>query len=261
MVTNSDDDGKGGSAPANGRPNHSPGLCGCFDDQGNLLCPQCLIDTNPTQIVKLPDGRWTIVGDAWEPLDDGPACPDTEPWAAGTKAAFDGATEKPRPNVVNLYGIPLELRERPQWVCWKYELRDGKWTKIPIDPKTGRNAKANVRKTWGTFEQAAHYYRSHPDEIAGVGYEFHADDPFCGVDLDDALDPFTGALKPWAAQIVADFDTYTEISPSRTGVKLYLRGKKPGAKCRAKYADGEIEVYDQGRFFAVTGERWEGPRP
>jgi hypothetical protein len=65
-------------------------------------------------------------------------------------------------------------------------------------------------------------------------------------------------LKPWAAEIVRDLDTYTETSPSRTGVKLYLLGTKPGTSCKKPYDDGEIEVYDRGRFFAMTGTHWPG---
>jgi putative DNA primase/helicase len=32
--------------------------------------------------------------------------------------------------------IPEELTERPQWVCWRYEERDGKPTKVPFTPYT-----------------------------------------------------------------------------------------------------------------------------
>jgi putative DNA primase/helicase len=36
--------------------------------------------------------------------------------------------------------IPEELTERPQWVCWRYEERGGKLTKVPYVPETGGRA-------------------------------------------------------------------------------------------------------------------------
>ncbi len=192
---------------------------------------------------------------------------------SGTKADFESTTEKPRPLPVNPDGIPEELKAGQQWVCWRLEWRvskkdKGKWNKVPTDPKTGNNAKADgdkspeksaaARATWGTFEQAYSRHRKYPEVEVGIGFQFAADDPFAGVDLDDAVDPTTNDLKPWAAAIVKDFNTFTEVSPSGTGVKLYLRGKKPGTECKKAYHSGVIEMYDHGRFFAMTGKQWPG---
>lgn len=38
--------------------------------------------------------------------------------------------------------IPAELKKEPRWVCWKFEQRGGKATKVPYTP-TGRRAKSN----------------------------------------------------------------------------------------------------------------------
>jgi putative DNA primase/helicase len=54
--------------------------------------------------------------------------------------------------------IPVEIREIPNWVVWKYVLRDGKWTKPPFDAKTGRSAKSTDPSTWTTFGQALKTY-------------------------------------------------------------------------------------------------------
>jgi hypothetical protein len=53
-----------------------------------------------------------------------------------------------------------------------------------------------------------------------------------------------------ARQLIERFNTYCEISPSLTGVKLFVRGKPPGLKGRRR--DG-IEIYSTGRYFTVTG--------
>ena len=38
--------------------------------------------------------------------------------------------------------IPLELTERKQFVCWRNEFHNGRWTKVPYQPN-GQKAKAN----------------------------------------------------------------------------------------------------------------------
>jgi hypothetical protein len=184
----------------------------------------------------------------------------------GQKADFERSEQKPVALPVNVEGIPSELRDKEQWVCWRYAWRvdkkgAGKWTKVPVNPKNGKNAKANVPSTWGTCDQALAYYQNHRDEVDGIGFEFSPDGDEAGVDIDDAIDAATKDLKPWAAAIVTDLDTYCETSPSGTGVKLYLRGKKPGKECKKPFHDGEVEVYDGGRFFCVTGAHWPGTPP
>lgn len=88
---------------------------------------------------------------------------------------------------VSLPLAPYGLRDLPQWVAWKYVERAGKRTKCPINPRFGWNASSTDPQSWGTFAEAeALYQRS--DTIAGVGFVFAADDPFCGLDLDDCLD-------------------------------------------------------------------------
>ncbi len=149
--------------------------------------------------------------------------------------------------------VPRELRDRAQWVCWRFEQRGGKPTKVPICARGGR-ADSSRSDTWATFKQAVSSYLG-DRALAGVGFVFSHDDPFCGIDLDNCLND-SGTIKPWALEIVQSFASYTEVSPSGLGVKLFCRARKPGKRCRTAYEDGEIEIYDSGRFFTVTGERW-----
>jgi len=152
--------------------------------------------------------------------------------------------------------IPPALRGLPQWVGWRYVERGDKLTKCPINPVNGARADSTDPSTWGTFDQAVAAYQS--DSLAGVGFVFTMESGFCGVDLDDSIDPATGELKPWACRIVDNLNSYTEVSPSGTGVKIFLRASKPGTRCRKAYEDGKIEMYDAGRFFTVTTRRLEG---
>lgn len=161
--------------------------------------------------------------------------------------------------------IPACLRGLHQWVLWKTVVRDGKETKVPF-AIGGTPAKANDSTTWAKFEEVVDTYER--GGYDGIGFEFSADDPFCGVDLDGCRSPETGEVAKWAKEIVLSLDTYAEVSPSQTGIKLFLRGKSPfptGRKCQVgqpRLCDKEpaIEVYDHGRYFAVTGLHVRGPK-
>ncbi len=152
--------------------------------------------------------------------------------------------------------IPPCLQKCPQWVAWKIIDRDGKKSKAPINPITGSLASSTDPSDWGSFAKAIEACQADP-KLAGVGFVFTADDPYCGVDLDNCIDPESGQLKRWAADFLAKLDSYTETSPSGTGVKVFIKANKPGRRCRKAYQDGEIEIYDRDRFFTVTGNRLE----
>jgi putative DNA primase/helicase len=153
--------------------------------------------------------------------------------------------------------IPDALRRRPQWLTWRYHRKGNKWTKLPVAAATGKVCDATDPRTWSPFDQALAYYRAHRARVDGVSYAFSNDDPFSGVDLDDALDPDSGAVRDWAEPILAGLNSYAETSPSSTGVKVFLRGKLPAdaRRHRKSYGGGEVEIYDRKRFFVVTGHR------
>jgi hypothetical protein len=148
--------------------------------------------------------------------------------------------------------IPEEIQRYNQWVAWKLGGKD-KTTKIPVNPKTGLNASTNDTSTWGTCEEALSYYVKHPDTIAGIGFVFTMDDPLCGVDLDDCRDPETGKLQDWAVDILENLNSYSEISPSQTGIKIFTKATLPGSGRNF----GNIEMYNTGRYFTVTGDIYE----
>ena len=154
--------------------------------------------------------------------------------------------------------VPDELKQHPQWVCWKWEQRGDTWTKPPINPKTGRKASNQNPSDWGDFETADKCYQSHNGTYGGVGFVFTSDDPFCGIDLDDVRDPATGEIDPRAEDIINGLNTYCEVSPSQTGFKAICKGKLPGGGRKVKdiwkNSPASVEAYDQGRYFCVTGD-------
>jgi putative DNA primase/helicase len=174
------------------------------------------------------------------------------------------ATIPPKPKVLSVQpdAIPGELTQLPQWVVWRLEYRQAKngewkWTKVPYIPGgTERKARSNAPRTWSNFQVAlaAYRLRRHNGQADwdGIGFVFSADGSLVGIDLDHCI--VDGKLEPWAAEILAKFPTYAEISPSGTGIKLWYRGTLPTKGTGTKR--GNIEMYQRGRYFTSTGHRW-----
>src|SRR5690242_18897861 len=93
----------------------------------------------------------------------------------------------------------LELRTRAQWVCWRYEQRDGEPTKVPYTPRTAKRAESDDPETWGTYQEACQALCRHGKRYDGVGYMFHRE--ITGIDLDHCIDE-TGQIEPWAQTII-----------------------------------------------------------
>lgn len=166
-----------------------------------------------------------------------------------TKGEIESSPERPKVLAVEEADIPDVMRRQGQWVCWRYERRNEKWTKVPVDPKTGGAASSTDPATWAPFDRALAYYRRH--DLAGIGFVFAAGERVAGVDLDDCRNPETAELAQWAEEIIRELDSYGEVSPSGTGVKVFVRGEVPAGGNRK----GKVEMYDRGRYFAVTGHR------
>jgi len=149
-------------------------------------------------------------------------------------------------NIMEQYkNIPESLKKLNQWVCFKleYNKKKGKYDKIPKDPKTGYNAKANDPSTWSDYQTAVNAVSKYGFD--GIGIEF-ANGIF-GVDLDNVVKD--GKLTPEAQDIIKTLDSYTEYSPSGTGVHIICKGTIPPKDRRKE----NVEMYSEGRFFTVTG--------
>ena len=174
----------------------------------------------------------------------------------------------------NYDNIPDELRKLDRWVvATAEEPADPKETvqakKCPINARTGKKALSNDPRTWSTFAEATqaiadkvetHYGKAGERGVAGhLG--FMLGDGYAGIDLDHVVTG-EGVIAPWALQVVCDVGSYAEYSPSGHGLHIIVRGcKVPEGvghrKAVATDADGssqEMEVYDSGRYFRMTGD-------
>lgn len=169
-------------------------------------------------------------------------------------AAGNGKAHPSSALTVRADGIPAALKAQRRWIAWRWAPKKnepGEWTKLPVVPGTNSGKGWPQPEAWTNFKTALAFAQQ--NGLAGVGWVFEENDPVSGVDLDDCRDPRTGALAPWAALAVEQLATYAEVSPSSTGVKLWVRCKKlPGDGGNSGRG---VEMYDHGRWFAVTGHR------
>jgi len=144
------------------------------------------------------------------------------------------------------------IRELNQWVCWRLEERNGKPSKLPYSPLTGKRASSTNPDTWAGYSEAVTAYKK--GGYDGIGFVFTKEDDFVGVDLDHCLDSETGEIEAWARKIIDELDSYTEISFSQTGLHILLRATLPDGRNRK----GPIEIYSHSRYFTISGQHLPG---
>ena len=174
-----------------------------------------------------------------------------------------------------------EFRFRKIWVCYvKVQLSNGRTTKPPVDAFTLRNAGSTNSKTWATFDEAvaqigktatiylASEEREIKETVAGVGINLETTE-LLGIDIDHAIERsedgriirvLSDAKKLWTR-----VNSYTEFSPSGTGVHILVKAKntnpdlnRNGLPKGLKDIVPGFELYDNGRYFTVTGNALTG---
>jgi len=170
-------------------------------------------------------------------------------------ALYSDQNHKPTILPPDLDAIAGDLRAADRWVLWRLEWKPaknggGKWSKVPFQPN-GRRASSTDSKTWTNFVTVLTAHQR--GGFDGVGYVLG--DGWTGIDLDEVRNADTGELTADAIELVNRFATYTETSPSGTGVKLIGRGEWRGGWHRKPFpGGGEIEGYSAGRYFTATGQ-------
>jgi primase-polymerase (primpol)-like protein len=157
---------------------------------------------------------------------------------------------------VNPLTIPGEIKSFPQWVVWKSvpdRGRPGKIKKLPIDPKSGKTASSIDPTTWADFDEAYTYYLKHKNNgICGISFALTENDSYVGVDLDHCRNLTTGEIEPWAIDVIFGLNSYTELSPSGEGFRIFVKANLTLDKSGIK--NGKTELYGCKRFMTVTGQ-------
>lgn len=151
--------------------------------------------------------------------------------------------------------IPDELLNLKQWGLFqlKWLPEREKYTKIPKNPYNFGAGKSNDQRTWSDFETALRALKKYPQ---ADGLAFYFANGFVGLDIDhidgDLTDYEEGDTDE--NNLVNRFKSltkgsYMEVSQSGTGIHAIFKGKIPGKHRR----HGNYEMYESGRFFALTG--------
>ncbi len=154
--------------------------------------------------------------------------------------------------------IPLVLREKRQWVCWKSEIINGRKTKMPYQVTGGKASTANPA-TWCDFLPAVNALDT--GRFNGVGFVFTQEAGIVGIDLDHVRDPDAGEItESWAVGIIECLSSYTEVSPSGDGLHILCAGQLPasGGNDGCETSGAHMEMYQAGRYFTITGKVLDG---
>ncbi|MSE20009.1 DNA primase [Lactobacillus parabuchneri] len=149
--------------------------------------------------------------------------------------------------------IPNELRALKQWGLFQkiWQPERNKYTKIPHNALDGGAGRTNDPSTWTDYQTALKALKTY--QMNGLAFYFA--NGYVGLDIDHIGDE----LEKYAAQdyqqnevqdVLTMTKSYVEISLSGKGIHAIFKGKIPGDRRRK----GNVEMYESGRFFALTGK-------
>lgn len=189
-------------------------------------------------------------------IKDGPSGGELDgPLGGSSTVPRPGKTKLP-PNGLRVK-IPSLLLATNAWI--------GHRAKKPLVLPDGRKAaKTNLPDTWRSFDDGLKFYaKTHKDPNAGLGFVFQRDQGVTFIDFDHCLTD-DGALKSWAAPILAPFQgkTFIERSVSGSGLHVLALGTivraRPHLVPPGATGDEHIDVYNDLRFVALTGDAFDG---
>ncbi|MGC1864394.1 MAG: DUF5906 domain-containing protein [Methylocystis sp.] len=251
------------------------------------------LETDPEEIVRLQK-VWVLEQVSRANSDASDKQPRAEQSKVGNGAdhgdncSIDGAAAEPNaeygaePNTTEqgpaAYPDTLDaLKEHPLWVFWRNVDVAGRKTKLPYNSRNESLAKSDDPSTWNDWAWTARVAKKYNNQI-GVVFGTVGELHLAGVDLDSCRNPRSGELEPWAKEVIERLGSYAEVSPSKTGVKVFFwyrvadnpkldklfggpnDGKNNHGKMFKK-GGGEhpqaIEVHRSNRYFTVTGLRYE----
>jgi hypothetical protein len=154
------------------------------------------------------------------------------------------------PDLFALDALPADIKTSGRCVIWRREsTASGGMTKVPyVATDPCRLASSTNPETWRSFADA----QAAVEDGKADGPGLVLGDGWIGLDIDHCVT--AGELDVEARTIVEATASYTEYSPSETGIHILVRGALPAGR-RKK---GRYELYDGGRYFTLTGARVPG---
>lgn len=175
--------------------------------------------------------------------------------------------------------IPEKFTAQHRWLNWMYSDTGAKRAVAHWERKSLKPIKGYKQKT-ESFDEARKFVNWEPYHVSRISHdgwsntvglffllpEEPSDDGVVFVDLDDVRNPDTGALHPFAIELLDRSDTYAQTSTSGTGIHVFFEGRLPAGHTAVQseleetdaFPDAEIEIYHKDRLVAMTGDRIEG---
>ena len=153
--------------------------------------------------------------------------------------------------------IPDNLK-KGRYCTWKYCDRgpEVKPAKVPYNPKTGMSLDVTKPAEFGSYNEAFVGYRAGGYDGIGI----RVDRGLVGIDIDHCIGD-DGSLSPLAQSVISAMNnSYTEVSPSGSGLRIFCLCSEQFVYNKDKYLmkNGKLglEVYIGGqtaRYVTVTG--------
>ena len=151
-----------------------------------------------------------------------------------------------------------DIKNMPVWLLWKKETRQGKPTKVPYQSKE-KYASSTDPSTWSTYTSLKkEYFKNKPlSGDRGIGIVFDDTANVIGIDFDHCVE--NGITNKEVSAFIEKANTYTEYSPSGTGVHLLFQKTEQIALLANKhhFDTYAMEVYTSGRYFTFTEQEHE----
>ena len=159
--------------------------------------------------------------------------------------------------------VPQQLKDKPSWVLWKIAEVNGKHTKVPYKLDGGKAASTRS-EDWADYQSVVEQAMRDGGltKNRGIGRVVQEEERLVGIDLDGCRNPETGDITSWAMSIIHAVRSYTEVTPSQTGARIWLTGKVPKEFDNVYNLDPavgfggkvKVEIYNDARYFAVSGQ-------
>lgn len=168
-------------------------------------------------------------------------------------------------NLADLPAIWWPYQKKRVWVTWRWVYKNGKWTKPPFRADGGGHASSTDPATWCSYEEAVAAVEAGRADGIGIAIK-GLDGKEIVYDIDDCRDPETGKISSWAQGILDEANSYAEVTPSGTGVRVLGHGEAGNQHRKFNGVDGldgglEIYTAGQSRYITITGLQVPGCWP
>jgi len=152
-------------------------------------------------------------------------------------------------------GIPFALKAIDQWVTWRAEPKangDG-MSKVPYQVN-GAHASSTNSATWTDYATViAAVLEDELPSFSGPGFAVQMSNGLAILDFDHVRNALTGIIDPDVLKAVLYLNTYAEVSPSGTGIRVVGHGTLDRA-----VSGKTLQGWSDGRYVTITGHRLEG---